>query len=58
MNSYFARYPVDKVVEGFGNDDNSSAVYVSWPLRGGEAGRVWAEKISSQIEDADNKAQE
>jgi len=47
MNSYFARHEVDKKGEGWGVD---SAGYIAWLLWGGDAGRAWAKKITSEQE--------
>ena len=47
MNSYFARHEVDKKGEGWGVD---SAGYISWLLWGGDAGRAWAKRITSEQE--------
>lgn len=56
MVSYFSRHAVDKNATNFGNDDNPSAGYVAWLLWGGDEGRTWAEKISSQMKRADNRS--
>jgi len=53
MVSYFARHEVDKEAEDFGNDDDPSAGYIAWLLWGGDEGRSWAEKIKSQMDEAD-----
>jgi hypothetical protein len=47
MNSYFARHEVDKKGEGWGKD---SAGYIAWLLWGGDAGRAWAKRITSEQE--------
>ena len=47
MNSYFARHEVDKKGEGWGVD---SAGYIAWLLWGGDAGRAWAKRITSEQE--------
>jgi len=47
MNSYFARHEVDKKGEGWGED---SAGYIAWLLWGGDAGRAWAKRITSEQE--------
>jgi len=47
MNSYFARHAVDKEGEGWGKD---SAGYIAWLLWGGDAGRAWAKRITSEQE--------
>ena len=53
MTSYFARHEVDKDADDFGNDDNPSAGYIAWHLWGGDPGRDWAEKVQSEMEEAD-----
>jgi len=47
MNSYFARHEVDKKGKGWGVD---SAGYIAWLLWGGDAGRAWAKRITSEQE--------
>ena len=47
MNSYFARHEVDKEGEGWGKD---SAGYIAWLLWGGDAGRAWAKRITTEQE--------
>jgi HK97 family phage prohead protease len=52
MVSYFARHEVDKEAEGFrqGEEGFPSAGRIAWALWGGDAGRVWAERILAGIE--------
>ena len=50
MASYFARHKVDKRAKNFGDDDKPSAGYVAWLLRGGEAGKDWAEKEQKALD--------
>jgi HK97 family phage portal protein len=55
MVSYFARHEVDKQGEGWapGQDGFPSAGRIAWALWGDDEGRRWAEKISGQMDRAD-----
>lgn len=55
MKSYFARHAVDKQAKGFGDADEPSAGYIAWLLWGGDAGRDWAEKTLSRLEESDRR---
>lgn len=52
MVSYFARHEVDKQGQGWSPDEDGfpSAGRIAWALWGGDAGRVWAEKVKKQME--------
>jgi HK97 family phage major capsid protein len=52
MVSYFARHEVDKKGKGFhqGEDGYPSAGRIAWALWGGDAGKSWAEKELSKME--------
>ena len=52
MVSYFARHEIDKEGEGWSPDEDGfpSAGRIAWALWGGDPGRVWAEKVKSQME--------
>jgi HK97 family phage prohead protease len=56
MASYFARHEVDKQGEGFspGEDGFPSAGRIAWALWGGDPGQAWANKLTTQIDAADN----
>jgi ATP-dependent protease ClpP protease subunit len=62
MVSYFARHEVDKQAEGFrqGEEGYPSAGRIAWALWGGDAGQVWANQQSKQLENSmieiENKA--
>lgn len=49
MVSYFARHEVDKKGKNFFNKDKPSNGYIAWLLWGGDAGRIWAEKLKKQL---------
>lgn len=55
MVSYFARHEVDKQGEGWapGQDGFPSAGRIAWACWGDDEGRRWAEKISGQMDRAD-----
>lgn len=63
MVSYFARHEVDRDAEGsessgfWGDASNPSAGYIVWLLWGGDPGRTWANKVSRQMESADEKSE-
>ncbi len=50
MVSFFARHEVDKKAEGFspGEDGYPSNGRIAWALWGGDAGKLWSEKIANQ----------
>lgn len=52
MVSYFARHEVDKKGQGWSPDQDGfpSAGRIAWALWGGDAGRVWSEKVKRQME--------
>lgn len=56
MASYFARHEVDKQGQGWspGEDGFPSAGRIAWALWGGDPGRAWANKLTKQIDAADN----
>jgi HK97 family phage prohead protease len=56
MASYFARHEVDKKGQGWspGEDGFPSAGRIAWALWGGDPGQAWANKLTKQIEAADN----
>ena len=56
MASYFARHEVDKQGEGWspGEDGFPSAGRIAWALWGGDPGQAWANKLTTQIDAADN----
>jgi HK97 family phage prohead protease len=57
MASYFARHEVDKQGEGWSPDQDGfpSAGRIAWALWGGDPGQAWANKLTRQIEAADNE---
>lgn len=57
MASYFARHEVDKQGEGWSPDQNGfpSAGRIAWALWGGDPGQAWANKLTKQIEAADEE---
>lgn len=57
MASYFARHEVDKQGEGWSPGQNGfpSAGRIAWALWGGDPGQAWANKLTKQIEAADQE---
>jgi HK97 family phage prohead protease len=57
MASYFARHEVDKQGEGWSPDQDGfpSAGRIAWALWGGDPGQAWANKLTRQIDAADNE---
>jgi HK97 family phage prohead protease len=57
MASYFARHQVDKNGHGFqpGEDGFPSAGRIAWALWGGDPGQAWANKLTRQMDAADNE---
>ena len=57
MASYFARHEVDKQGQGFqpGEDGFPSAGRIAWALWGGDPGQAWANKLTRQMDAADNE---
>jgi HK97 family phage prohead protease len=57
MASYFARHEVDKQGEGWspGEDGFPSAGRIAWALWGGDPGQAWANKLTRQIDAADEE---
>jgi HK97 family phage prohead protease len=57
MASYFARHQVDKKGQGFqpGEDGFPSAGRIAWALWGGDPGQAWANKLTRQMDAADNE---
>ena len=57
MLSYFARHEVDKQGEGFspGEDGFPSAGRIAWALWGGDPGQAWVNKLTRQMDAADNE---
>ncbi len=57
MASFFARHEVDKQGEGFqpGEDGFPSAGRIAWALWGGDPGQAWANKLTRQMDAADNE---
>ena len=45
MRSYFARHEVDKKGKDWSNTSNPSAGKIAWLLWGGDAGKIWANRI-------------
>jgi HK97 family phage prohead protease len=60
MASYFARHEVDKQGEGWspGEDGFPSAGRIAWALWGGDPGQAWANKLTKQIDAADDRSTE
>jgi len=58
MVSYFARHEVDKQGQGWSPDQEGypSAGRIAWALWGGDPGKAWAEKVSGQMQNADEDA--
>ncbi|SFP90104.1 hypothetical protein [Tranquillimonas alkanivorans] len=56
MVAYFQRHEGDKIKGNFGDDEDPSEGYVAWLLRGGDAGRDWAEEVQDRMEKADAAA--
>ena len=58
MASYFARHEVDKQGTGWspGQDGFPSAGRIAWALWGGDPGQAWANKVSGQMQAADEEA--
>jgi HK97 family phage prohead protease len=57
MASYFARHEVDKQGKGWSPDQDGfpSAGRIAWALWGGDPGQAWANKLTRQIDAADNE---
>jgi len=57
MVSFFARHEVDKQGEGFspGEDGYPSNGRIAWALWGGDAGQSWANRVSRQMNNADEE---
>lgn len=57
MVSFFARHEVDKQGEGFspGEDGYPSNGRIAWALWGGDAGQSWANRVSTQMNNADEE---
>jgi HK97 family phage prohead protease len=60
MASYFARHEIDKQGQGWspGEDGFPSAGRIAWALWGGDPGQAWANKLTRQIDAADNNRSE
>lgn len=56
MVSFFARHEVDKKGENWGKSSDPSRGYIAWLLWGGDAGRAWCNKVSRQMDSADDKS--
>jgi len=58
MASYFARHEVDKRGTGWspGEDGFPSAGRIAWALWGGDPGKAWANKLTKQIDAADDRS--
>jgi HK97 family phage prohead protease len=57
MASYFARHEVDKQGEGWSPDQDGfpSAGRIAWALWGGDPGQAWANKLTRQMDAADEE---
>lgn len=53
MHSFFARHAVDKETQthAWGSDSDPSAGFIAWLLWGGDAGKAWADRKASTLED-------
>ena len=57
MFSYLSRHEVDKQGDGFspGEDGYPSNGRIAWALWGGDAGQSWANRVSTQMNNADEE---
>ncbi len=53
MSNYFSRHQRDKR-PGWSNPKNPSNGYIAWLLWGGDAGRIWANKILREMKGKKN----